>query len=128
MSISPHPLGTPHHDLAAGYWFATVNGEIDIDNADDVCAALLALARRVPFRAIVDCTGIEFIDVTGCRGLTLAHARATAIGAVLRYVAPSGCPLRRLLLLIDPGGRIPVYSSVEAAARATPAHGLPPRD
>lgn len=119
MSISPHPLGTPRHDLVVGYWVTTVTGDIDIVNADELCEALLALARRVPYRAIVDCTGVRFIDVTGCRGLTLAHARAMAAGAVLRFVAPPSCPLRRLLSLTDPRGRLPVYTTVEAATRAT---------
>ncbi len=116
MSTTQQVLGTPDGGVAPGFWVTTIHGEVDLVNADELCRALLDLARRVPYRAIVDCAGVRFIDVAGCRGLIAAAERAAASGGALRFVAPDGSPLYRLLDLIDLGRRVAVYATVEQAA------------
>jgi anti-anti-sigma factor len=93
--------------------------EIDSSNAEHVrqqlCAALTPAVRIV----VADLTGTTFCDVAGVRSLARARTRATASHVELRVAVRPG-PVRRVLLMVSPGGPFLLYASTaEAAARGT---------
>ena len=88
--------------------------EIDSSNADHVrqqlCTALTPGVRIV----VADLTTTTFCDVAGVRGLARARACATARNTELRLAVRPG-PVRRVLLMISPGGPFRLYASTGEA-------------
>ena len=85
--------GQPSDDKSARPWkLVTVRGEIDMDNADEFVDAM----RTVAGTAIVDLSGVTFIDSTGLQGLLRAQkaARKRADDLILRHPSKA---VRRLL-------------------------------
>jgi anti-anti-sigma regulatory factor len=83
--------------------------EIDSSNADHVrqqlCTALTPGVRIV----VADLTTTTFCDVAGVRGLARARAYAAARNTELRLA------VRRVLLMISPGGPFLLYASTGEA-------------
>ncbi|HEX6310605.1 MAG TPA: STAS domain-containing protein [Acidimicrobiia bacterium] len=73
-----------------------VLGEIDLSNADDFRAAMQALLGEGRTPALVDLSGITFIDSTGMAALVAARETADAAGIELVLVDPS--PQARMVL------------------------------
>jgi|HubBroStandDraft_6_1064221.scaffolds.fasta_scaffold1142425_1 anti-sigma B factor antagonist len=91
-----------------------LHGELDIADAADVAAALVAAAvGRTGI--VVDMAGLTFIDCSGVRALALARARARHGGCALTLAAPRRVVLRVIALtgLIDISD---IYASMGDAA------------
>lgn len=77
---------------------ATVVGEIDASNAEDVSLALLSAARKVRSPLKVDLAGVTFMDSTGLRALNdAAQALASSGSGLLLCNVPR--QIRRLMTL-----------------------------
>ncbi len=78
--------------------------EIDLNNADDVHAKLVAANAVDTVVVVADLTSTTFCDTAGIRALVLAQRDATKAGAELRLVVPPGAVLRAMELhgLTDP--------------------------
>jgi anti-anti-sigma factor len=86
--------GQPPEESADSSQLVTVRGEIDMDNADELVGAI----RRVAGTAVVDLSGVTFIDSTGLQGLLREQQAARQRGDDLILRHPSKA-VRRVLEL-----------------------------
>ncbi len=91
-------------------------GEVDLDNAEQLAAALRAAAE--PGGAVVlDLLGVPFMDSSGLRALLIASAE---LGERLSLVLSPGSPVVRLLELAEVRDRFAIHGGVEQAIGALP--------
>ena len=119
----------------AGFPVATISGlpvvrgpaEIDITNAGQLRAALLAAAAQGHATIVVDLTETSFCDTSGLQVLVLAHRRAAAEGGELRLVVRAAT-LLRLFSLTGVDHVIPNFTPLDQAVSELPAIAIrPPR-
>jgi anti-anti-sigma factor len=92
--------GQPSDDEAAHPWnLVTVRGEIDMDNAGQLVDAITPVAGT----AVVDLSGVKFIDSTGLQELLRAQKAARERGddLILRHPSKAVHRLLELTNLID---------------------------
>jgi anti-sigma B factor antagonist len=112
----------------AGFPVATISGlpvvrgpaEIDITNAGQLRAALLAAAGQGHVTIVVDLSETAFCDTAGLQVLVLAHRRAAAEGGELRLVVRSAT-LLRLFSLTGVDHVIPSFATLDQAISELPA-------
>jgi hypothetical protein len=73
--------------------------EIDIANAEQVCASLVAAVRSGARLVIADMRGTVFCDVKGARAILDAGEVAAAAGGLLHVEGAARLPLKVLKLL-----------------------------
>jgi anti-anti-sigma factor len=120
--------------MSAGFPVATISGlpvvsgpaEIDIANAGQLRAALLAAAAQGHATIVVDLTETSFCDTSGLQVLVLAHRRAAAEGGELRLVVRSAT-LLRLFSLTGVDHVIPNFTTLDQAVSGLPAVAIRPR-
>jgi anti-sigma B factor antagonist len=100
--------------------------EIDIANAGQLRAALLAAAAQGHATIVVDLTETSFCDTSGLQVLVLAHRRAAAEGGELRLVVRSAT-LQRLFSLTGVDHVIPNFTTLDQAVGELPAVAIRPR-
>jgi anti-sigma B factor antagonist len=119
----------------AGFPVATISGlpvvrgpaEIDITNAGQLRAVLLAAAAQGYATIVVDLTETSFCDTSGLQVLVLAHRRAAAEGGELRLVVRAAT-LLRLFSLTGVDHVIPSFTTLDQAVSELPAVAIrPPR-
>jgi anti-sigma B factor antagonist len=117
----------------AGFPVATISGlpvvrgpaEIDITNAGQLRAALLAAAGEGHATIVVDLGETAFCDTAGLQVLVLAHRRARAEGGELRLVVRAAT-LLRLFSLTGVDQVIPSFTSLDEALSELPAIAIRP--
>jgi anti-sigma B factor antagonist len=92
----------------------TLLGELDVVDAAEVSAALMAAADREP-RIVVDLASLEFIDVSGIAALLHARKHARRAGGDLLLAGPRP-RLVRLLSIPALAYGFSVFASVQEAA------------
>lgn len=120
--------------MSAGFPVATISGlpvvsgpaEIDIANAGQLRAALLAAAAQGHATIVVDLTETSFCDTSGLQVLVLAHRRAAAEGGELRLVVRSAT-LLRLFSVTGVDHVIPNFTTLDQAVSELPAVAIRPR-
>lgn len=120
--------------MSAGFPVATISGlpvvsgpaEIDIANAGQLRAALLAAAAQGHATIVVDLTETSFCDTSGLQVLVLAHRRAAAEGGELRLVVRSAT-LLRLFSVTGVDHVIPNFTTLDQATSELPAAAIRPR-
>lgn len=120
--------------MSAGFPAATISGlpvvsgpaEIDIANAGQLRAALLAATAQGHATIVVDLTETSFCDTSGLQVLVLAHRRAAAEGGELRLVVRSAT-LQRLFSLTGVDHVIPNFTTLDQAVGELPAVAIRPR-
>jgi anti-anti-sigma factor len=118
----------------AGFPVATISGlpvvrgpaEIDITNAGQLRAALLAAAGEGFATIVVDLSETAFCDTAGLQVLVLAHRRALAEGGELRLVVRAAT-LLRLFSLTGVDHVIPSFAALDQALSKLPAIAIHPR-
>ncbi|MEU3573809.1 STAS domain-containing protein [Kitasatospora sp. NPDC036755] len=73
-------------------------GELDLDSAADLRAALDRSLAELATVVVVDCAGLEFCDSTGLNVLLRAKARAAVDGSRIELARPRPLILRMLEL------------------------------
>lgn len=92
-------------------------GELDIDSAPRLCAAIEEAARMSrPPRVVIDLVGVSFCDSTGLRALIGAVREVEVLGGRAVVAAEPDGALDRLLVLSGLGEFLRVSDSAEAAA------------
>ena len=91
-----------------------IRGNLDVDSAAVLTAALEQVLLEPAPRIVVDLSGIEFCDSTGLSAFVVGHNRAVAGGGWLR-LAGAGDFLGRLLDTVGLTPRLPVYPTVTDA-------------
>ncbi|WP_169542260.1 STAS domain-containing protein [Solirubrobacter soli] len=83
-----------------GATLVTVEGELDLDGAPRLCAAIQDGRRPArPEQVIVDLTCVEFCDSTGLRALMDASREVAVSGGRLIVIAPEDGPVRRVIAM-----------------------------
>jgi anti-anti-sigma factor len=90
-------------------------GEVDLNSAEQLAAALRAESRHHHAGVVLDLLGVPFMDSTGLRALLLATGE---IGDHLAVVLSPGSPVLRLLEVAEVSGRIRAFASAEEAVDA----------
>jgi len=89
-------------------------GELDVAEAAEARAFLLAAAIDGRGRLVVDVTDLVFVDASGLSTLAFVARQTAQDGGWLRLVDASPL-LRRMLRIVDLTAVLPVYESVHAA-------------
>ena len=87
-------------------------GEVDLDNADRLAAALRPGPADADARYVLDLVGVPFMDSSGLKTLLFASAD---LGERLSLVLSPGAPVERLLELAEVRDRFAVHQSVDSA-------------
>lgn len=103
----------------------TLPAEIDFTNAKEVSDQICAVIGPGVTAVIADLTATIFCDSSGLRHLLLAHKRASAAGAQLRFAIPSASPVRRILQLTGTDDVLAVYQSLDEAITDRSPPGRP---
>jgi anti-anti-sigma factor len=119
--------------MSAGFPVTTISGmpvvrgpaEIDIANAGQLRAALLAAAAQGHATIVVDLTETSFCDTSGLQVLVLAHRRAAAEGGELRLVVRAAT-LLRLFSITGVDHVIPNITTLDQAVSEVPAVAIRP--
>jgi len=88
-------------------------GELDLYNAPEVRATLLALTAEQPDRLVVDLGGVDFVDSTVLG--VMIEARAKLLNHRAFLLASPGQETHRALQISGLGRHLSVHESVEAA-------------
>ena len=91
--------------------------EIDLTNSERACGQLDAAIACGAAVVVADLTSTRFCDCSSLRRLLAVQQRAAAAGVQIRFVMPSGSPVRRLAGLTGLDKPLHIYPSVcEATA------------
>jgi len=90
-------------------------GEIDMVNCEQVYDRLYAAFVSGATVVIADFTATSFCDCASLRRLLAVQQRAAAAGVQIRFVMPSGSPVRRLADLTGLDKPLRIYPSVREA-------------
>jgi anti-sigma B factor antagonist len=83
-----------------GATLVTVEGELDLDGAPQLCAAIQDRRRPAsPEHVLVDLTRVEFCDSTGLRALIDAAREVAVSGGKLAAIVPDDGPVRRVIAM-----------------------------
>lgn len=99
---------------AGGATVVTLAGELGVDTAAEVGAAIEPLVRQRASRIVIDLSRLSFCDSIGLSTFVDAHRRCAATGGYLALAAPSPF-MRKLLDVVGVVRRVPVYPTVTAA-------------
>jgi anti-anti-sigma factor len=102
----------------------SVTGQLDIDSAPKLRAAVEELLERSVSRLVVDLTRLDFCDSIGLSTFLMAHKTCAAAGGYLRLAAPTPF-LLRVVTVVGLRHQVPVYRTVAEACAGDPA-GLVP--
>lgn len=92
-------------------------GDVDLTNADDLRAAILAALSNERESVIVDFSGTRYLDSAGIRVLFSIARRLEERRRRLAIVAPRGAQIRKILSLVDIQSRATVHETVESARK-----------
>jgi anti-sigma B factor antagonist len=109
LELASRPLGD--------FIVVTVNGEIELDTADELDSYLDGMLRQDVRRIVLDLSGVEFCDSSGLRVLLRAHRHAALLGGSLR-LAGTGPTVRKVLQISGLDAHLTVFDTAEAAVSA----------
>jgi anti-sigma B factor antagonist len=105
---------THEHEAAV----ATLVGELTLLNAVGVGKELEAEVAPRTETVVLDLAGLTFIDSAGIQLLFRVNRLVGSWQGRLRLVVPPGAPVYRMIRIVDPGGYIPLHSTLDDALAA----------
>jgi anti-anti-sigma factor len=108
-------LARVHVVLVDDCYVATITGEVDMSNAEELARVLEEQLVREADRHIVDLTGTTYLDSAGVRMLFAISERLQTRGRDLHVVVPEAGPIHRVLLIVDLASRARVHARLEDA-------------
>lgn len=109
------PLARVVVSTQRGVPVATLEGEVDITNAADVRAQILAAVPNGAPGVVVDLTPTTYLDSRGVHLLLELAERLRRSQQALGVVCPPESVIRRTLTLAHLDQVVPVHTTVEAA-------------
>lgn len=103
--------------IVEGCAVATVAGDVDLNSAESVVAALERVGGR-DGRLIVDLGAVGYLDSTGLRALDALDRRLRALHTRFALVAPPACRVGRLLSLTGLDRGLAVHRTLDDAVGA----------
>lgn len=98
---------------------ASVQGEVDLSNAESLLTSLLELGMAPGVSSLVaDLSHTSYIDSSGIRALFELAEQLDRLGRRLQTVVPSDSPLQRVLTLAQVEEALRLQPSVEDALAA----------
>jgi anti-anti-sigma factor len=101
--------------ISASTVMVAAEGEVDASNAGDL-AEYVERSLEASTRLIVDLRGLQFFGTQGFS--TLHKINVTCSGSGVNWVVVPGREVDRLLRICDPGGGLPVVTTLETAVAA----------
>lgn len=112
-----------HETPEDGITVVSLTGQLDIDTAGSLSAALDgALHQPVP-RIVIDLTEVAFCDSIGLSALAVAYNRCVEVGGFLR-VAGANAFLIRVFDVVGLRPALPMFGTVDGARANDPADQL----
>jgi anti-anti-sigma factor len=108
---------------SSGLCIASLSGEMDMANADELRRALAGGLPAAPFRLIVEVSGLTFIDSTGINMLATVAREVEGSGGTIALVGPTS-NVARVFEMVSLHELLPVTDSLEAALHVP--SGRPP--
>jgi anti-sigma B factor antagonist len=99
----------------------SLHGELDVFNAADIAAAIEAAVPPDAHGAVVDLSGVGFLDSTAIRKLFALVSRLAERRQSVHIVTPNGSMVLRTLQLVEFSRAAPMHDSLEAALAAVEA-------
>ena len=96
----------------------TVLGELDVFNAADVARAMEAAVPSDAHGAVIDLSGVDFLDSTAIRKLFALSARLGERRQRVHVVSPAGSMVLRTLQLVEFSRAAPMHDTLEEALEA----------
>ena len=93
----------------------SVVGELDVFNASEIAAAIEAAVPPEVHGAVIDLTGVGFLDSTAIRKLFALTGRLRDRRQRVLVVTPGGSIVLRTLELVEFSRAAPLHDSLEAA-------------
>jgi anti-sigma B factor antagonist len=93
----------------------TVTGEIDVFNAARLMTLVEDAVPQDAHGAVLDLTGVAFLDSTAIRKLFALTSRLTERRQLVRVVTPGGSTVLRTLELVEFERAAPMHGSLEEA-------------
>jgi anti-anti-sigma factor len=93
----------------------SVIGELDVFNASEITAAMEAAVPSDVHGAVIDLTGVGFLDSTAIRKLFGLTGRLRERRQRVLIVTPGGSMVLRTLELVEFSRAAPLHDSLEAA-------------
>jgi stage II sporulation protein AA (anti-sigma F factor antagonist) len=108
-AAGPLKISIEHPD---GVAVVRVEGEVDLDNAENLAAALRTAGADGRRGVVADLLGVPFMDSSGLKALLVASAD---LGGRLRLALSPGSPVLRLLELVEVSDRFDIHNSPDEA-------------
>lgn len=109
---------SPPDPGARGAVVVTQSEDIDIANADALAASVIAAVPNSAAGAVLDCSGVRYVDSAGIRMLVTIAERLHHRRQRLRIVLAPESGIRRVLQIANLDTTLLVDDSVEAALGA----------
>lgn len=97
---------------------AHVSGEIDMSNAEEMGATVIAAAPNDAYGVVLDLSGVDYLDSAGIYVIYGMRSRLQARGQALMLVIPPGSPVHDTLRLSGAQHPGEVTEAVDEALRA----------
>jgi anti-anti-sigma factor len=104
----------------------SVVGELDVFNASEITAAIEAAIPSDVHGAVIDLTGVGFLDSTAIRKLFGLTGRLRERRQRVLIVTPGGSTVLRTLQLVEFSRAAPLHDSLEAALAALGSGAVEP--
>jgi len=102
----------------ANHIVVRVTGELDVFNAATLTSDIEAAIPTQAHGAVIDLTGVGFLDSTAIRKLFGLASRLAERRQRLQIVTPDGSTVRRTLQLVDFSRAAPMHVTLEDALAA----------
>jgi anti-sigma B factor antagonist len=106
----------------------SVAGELDVFNASDITAEMEAAVPPEAHGAVIDLTGVEFLDSTAIRKLFGLTTRLRERRQRVLVVTPGGSTVLRTLELVEFSRAAPLHDSLEGALAELDAGAVGPAE
>jgi anti-sigma B factor antagonist len=112
MQLSAATSGTPGRPVTV----VSVRGDVDLDGAPALRAALHNLLGLLQPRIVIDLSGVDFCDSTGLSAFVYAYTHCRDHGGFLHLAAPTPF-LTGILAVVGIAGHVPIFNTVADAVR-----------
>jgi anti-anti-sigma factor len=96
---------------------ATLDGEVDMSNAQQLNAALAEATPNEALGLVVDLSAVEYLDSAGIHLIYTLSVSLRARGQAIALVVPDGSPVSAALRFAGIRQQLPVFASAHEATR-----------
>ena len=104
---------------------ASLEGEIDLSNAEALRHQIVEAVPNHAFGLVVDLTGVSYLDSSGVRLLFDTARRLERRQQRLATISPAASPVRELLVMVGGANRLGLHESLDDALAWVRAHEEP---